>query len=88
MATAIAAIVTTPGRGRFLNMFTVHGVGAITTVTDARGHKHFMSILTDAALGLFALVALSLLFAATALAAFVPARRIGRIEPQALLRQE
>jgi ABC-type antimicrobial peptide transport system permease subunit len=33
-------------------------------------------------------VALSLLFAATAIAAFVPARRIGRIEPQALLRQE
>jgi len=33
-------------------------------------------------------VALSLLFAATALAAFIPARRIGRIEPQALLRQE
>jgi predicted permease len=33
-------------------------------------------------------IALSLLFAATAIAAFVPARRIGRIEPQALLRQE
>jgi hypothetical protein len=31
---------------------------------------------------------LSLLFVATAIAAFVPARRIGRIEPQALLRQE
>jgi predicted permease len=34
------------------------------------------------------IVALSLLFAATAIAAVVPARRIGRIEPQALLRQE
>jgi predicted permease len=33
-------------------------------------------------------VALSLLFAATAMAAFIPARRIGRIEPQVLLRQE
>ena len=33
-------------------------------------------------------IALSLLLAATAIAAFVPARRIGRIEPQALLRQE
>jgi putative ABC transport system permease protein len=33
-------------------------------------------------------VALSLLLAATAIAAFVPARRIGRIEPQTLLRQE
>jgi predicted permease len=33
-------------------------------------------------------IALALLFVATAIAAFVPARRIGRIEPQALLRQE
>jgi putative ABC transport system permease protein len=33
-------------------------------------------------------VALSLLLAATAIAAFVPARRIGRLEPQTLLRQE
>jgi putative ABC transport system permease protein len=33
-------------------------------------------------------VALSLLLAATAMAAFVPARRIGHIEPQTLLRQE
>ena len=34
------------------------------------------------------LVALALLFAATSIAAFVPARRVGRIEPQVLLRQE
>jgi putative ABC transport system permease protein len=34
------------------------------------------------------LLALALLFVATAVAAFVPARRIGRIEPQVLLRQE
>lgn len=33
-------------------------------------------------------VALTLLFSATAIAAFVPARRAGRFEPQALLRQE
>jgi ABC-type antimicrobial peptide transport system permease subunit len=33
-------------------------------------------------------IALALLFVATAIAAFVPARRIGRIEPQALLRHE
>jgi putative ABC transport system permease protein len=33
-------------------------------------------------------IALSLLFATTAIAAFVPARRIGQIEPQTLLRQE
>ncbi len=33
-------------------------------------------------------VALALLFAATAIAAFVPARGAGRVEPQALLRQE
>ena len=34
------------------------------------------------------LAALALLFAATSIAAFVPARRVGRIEPQVLLRQE
>ena len=34
------------------------------------------------------LVALALLFAATSIAAFVPARRVGGIEPQVLLRQE
>ena len=34
------------------------------------------------------LVALALLLAATSIAAFVPARHVGRIEPQALLRQE
>ena len=34
------------------------------------------------------LVSLSLLFGATAIAAIIPARRIGQIEPQVLLRQE
>ena len=34
------------------------------------------------------IVALALLLIATSIAAFVPARRTGRIEPQALLRQE
>ena len=34
------------------------------------------------------LVALALLFAATSIAAVVPARRVGGIEPQVLLRQE
>jgi predicted permease len=33
-------------------------------------------------------IALALLFVATAIAAFIPARRIGQIEPQELLRQE
>jgi ABC-type lipoprotein release transport system permease subunit len=33
-------------------------------------------------------VALTLLFIATAVAALLPARRAGRIEPQALLRHE
>jgi ABC-type lipoprotein release transport system permease subunit len=32
--------------------------------------------------------ALLLLFAATAVAAFIPARRIGQLEPQELLRHE